>query len=158
MAILISCQELSKTFGARPLFQGLSFGLFEGERTGLIGPNGTGKSTLLKILAGAEALDGGTLAPRRGLRVGYLAQQDRVEEAPPGLTVRGRLDAALAGLGLTLLPEDELSPHLQDGSLVRVLQDWCPPFDGFSIYYPTRRQMRPALRAFVDFFRYRPQV
>jgi ATP-binding cassette subfamily F protein uup len=67
MAIQLSCQKLSKTFGARPLFEGLSFGLFEGERTGLIGPNGAGKSTLLKILAGLESPDGGELALRRGL-------------------------------------------------------------------------------------------
>ncbi|MEI7530249.1 MAG: ABC-F family ATP-binding cassette domain-containing protein, partial [Elusimicrobiota bacterium] len=100
MSILISCQELSKSFGARPLFEGLSFGLFEGERTGLIGPNGTGKSTLLRILAGADTPDSGGLAPRRGLRIGYLPQQDRIEDAPPGLTVRGRLEAALEGLGL----------------------------------------------------------
>ena len=112
MAILISCQELSKSFGARPLFEGLSFGLFEGERTGLIGPNGTGKSTLLKILAGLEALDSGTLAPRRGLRIGYLAQQDRIEEAPPGLTVRGRLAAALEGLNLE---EYEVEMRITDG-------------------------------------------
>lgn len=100
MAILISCRELTKSFGARPLFEGLSFGLFEGERTGLIGPNGTGKSTLLKILAGQETPDGGTLSPRRGLRLGYLPQQDRVEDAPPGLTVKNRLVAALEGLDL----------------------------------------------------------
>jgi len=100
MSILISCQELSKSFGPRPLFEGLSFGLFEGERTGLIGPNGTGKSTLLKILAGLETPNSGGLAPRRGLKIGYLAQQDRVEDAPPELTVRGRLLAALEGLGL----------------------------------------------------------
>ena len=52
MAILISGQNLSKRYGARPLFEGLSFGLSDGERAGLIGPNGTGKSTLLKILSG----------------------------------------------------------------------------------------------------------
>ena len=79
MAILLSCQDLSKSFGARPLFEGLSFGLSEGERTGLIGPNGTGKSTLLKILAGRETPDSGAVTPRRGLRLGYLAQQDRFE-------------------------------------------------------------------------------
>jgi ATP-binding cassette subfamily F protein uup len=100
MSILVSCQELSKSFGTRPLFEGLSFGLFEGERTGLIGPNGTGKSTLLKILAGLETPDAGGLAPRRGLRIGYLPQQDRMEDVPPGLTVRSRLEAALEDLGL----------------------------------------------------------
>ena len=100
MAILLSCRELSKSFGSRPLFERLSFGLFDGERTGLIGPNGTGKSTLLKILAGLETPDAGTLSPRRGLRVGYLPQQDRVEDAPPGITVLDRLLAALEGLGL----------------------------------------------------------
>ena len=100
MAILISCQNLSKRFGSRPLFEGLSFGLFEGERAGLIGPNGTGKSTLLKILSGQETQDDGTLAPRRGLRIGYLAQQDVFETPPEGLTVRAKLALALTGLGL----------------------------------------------------------
>ncbi len=100
MAILLSCRELAKAYGPRPLFEGLSFGLFEGERAGLIGPNGTGKSTLLKILAGQETPDAGEFAPRRGLRVGYLAQRDRVEELAPGTTVKAHLAAALAGLGL----------------------------------------------------------
>lgn len=100
MGILLSCQDLSKTFGSRPLFEHLSFGLFEGERTGLIGPNGTGKSTLLKILAGEEKQDEGTLAYRKGLRVGYLPQQDRFEEAESGLTVRMALSKGLEGLGL----------------------------------------------------------
>ena len=58
--------------------------------------------------------------------------------APP------QVDAALAGLGITLLPEDELGPHLSDGSLVRVLEDWCPPFAGYHLYYPSRRQPSPA--------------
>ncbi|MDA8242592.1 MAG: ABC-F family ATP-binding cassette domain-containing protein [Elusimicrobia bacterium] len=100
MSILLSCRELSKAFGPRPLFEGLSFGLFEGERTGLIGPNGTGKSTLLRILAGLETPDSGELAPRRGLRVGYLAQRDRVEDLPAGTTVKEHLSAALRDLGL----------------------------------------------------------
>jgi ATP-binding cassette subfamily F protein uup len=65
MSTLISCQGLTKTYGARPLFEGLSFGIFAGERAGLIGPNGAGKSTLLKILAGAEKPDEGELAVRR---------------------------------------------------------------------------------------------
>lgn len=100
MAIQLSCQNLSKTYGARPLFEGLSFGLFEGERTGLIGPNGAGKSTLLKILAGIESPDGGELALRRGLNIRYLAQQDRFEDEDNGSTVYEELTQALQGLGL----------------------------------------------------------
>ncbi len=100
MPILLSCQKLSKSFGVRPLFEGLSFGLFDGERTGMIGPNGAGKSTLLRMLAGLETPDEGELSLRRGLRVGYLAQQDRFEDAGGALSVAEAAAAALAGLGL----------------------------------------------------------
>ncbi len=100
MDIFISCQNLSKSFGARPLFENLTFGLFKGERTGLIGPNGTGKSTLLKILAGRETPDSGVLSIRRGLKVAYVAQEDRLEEVPVAMTLRENLTLALTGLGL----------------------------------------------------------
>jgi ATP-binding cassette subfamily F protein uup len=100
VAILLSCQHLTKSFGIRPLFEGLAFGLFEGERTGLIGPNGAGKSTLLKMLAGLESVDEGKIVARRGLRVGYVAQQDRFETVGEGWSVRDELNRALQGLGL----------------------------------------------------------
>ncbi|MGA7745135.1 MAG: ABC-F family ATP-binding cassette domain-containing protein [Polyangia bacterium] len=85
MAILATAQDLSKSFGARPLFDGVSFTLGEGERVGLIGPNGAGKTTLLRILAGADSPDRGELSLRRGLRVGHVAQ---VPEFRTGRTVR----------------------------------------------------------------------
>ena len=66
--------------------------------------------------------------------------------------------AAIDGAGLAYVFDQRVAEDIEAGRLVPVLEDWCPPFDGFSIYYPTRRQMRPALRAFVDFFRYRAQV
>ena len=51
-----------------------------------------------------------------------------------------RLNAALAGFGLAYLPEDQVQTHLADGRLIRVLDDWCPPFSGYHLYYPSRRQ------------------
>ena len=54
------------------------------------------------------------------------------------------VEAALAGLGIAYLPEEEFSPHLQEGRLMRVLEDWCPPFAGYYLYYPSRRQPSPA--------------
>lgn len=74
MGILISAHKLTKSFGVRPLFEGLTFAVESGERIGLIGPNGAGKSTLLKILASLQTPDGGTLSISRGLKVGYLEQ------------------------------------------------------------------------------------
>jgi DNA-binding transcriptional LysR family regulator len=64
-----------------------------------------------------------------------------------------QVDAALAGLGIVLLPEDELAPQLSDGSLVRVLEDWCPPFAGYHLYYPSRRQPSPAFSLVVKALR-----
>ncbi|PBB90889.1 LysR family transcriptional regulator [Mesorhizobium sp. WSM3864] len=61
--------------------------------------------------------------------------------------------AAIDGAGLAFVFEDYVKAPLVDGRLMRVLEDWCPAFDGFFVYYPSRRQMRPALRAFVDFFK-----
>jgi ATP-binding cassette subfamily F protein uup len=92
MAVLLSCRDLSKSFGARTLFRGIGFGIDDGERSGLIGPNGSGKSTLLKILADTEHADEGTVETRRGLRLGYVAQQD---EFPEGATVESVLADAM---------------------------------------------------------------
>ena len=66
-----------------------------------------------------------------------------------------RLNAVLAGLGLAYLPEDQVQTHLADGRLIRVLDDWCPPFSGFHLYYPSRRQPTPAFALLVDALRYR---
>jgi DNA-binding transcriptional LysR family regulator len=63
------------------------------------------------------------------------------------------LDAALAGVGLAYVIEDEVASLLQAGALRRVLEDWCEPFPGFHIYYPGRRQVSPALAALIDALR-----
>jgi DNA-binding transcriptional LysR family regulator len=63
------------------------------------------------------------------------------------------LDAALNGTGMAYLFEEQARGHLKSGALVRVLEDWCPYYPGFYLYYPSRRQMPSALRAFIDFTR-----
>jgi DNA-binding transcriptional LysR family regulator len=65
------------------------------------------------------------------------------------------LDAALAGFGLAYLPEDSVRTHLANGRLVRVLADWCPPYPGYHLYYPSRRQPTPAFALLVNALRYR---
>jgi ABC transport system ATP-binding/permease protein len=74
--MLLTARNLAKSFGPRLLFSGITLGLDEGDRVGLIGANGSGKSTLLRIFAGAEQPDEGELVSKRGLRVGYVAQED----------------------------------------------------------------------------------
>ncbi|RUW63426.1 LysR family transcriptional regulator [Mesorhizobium sp. M7A.F.Ca.US.008.03.1.1] len=66
-----------------------------------------------------------------------------------------RMNAVLAGLGLAYLPEEQVTAHLADGRLVRVLADWCAPFPGYHLYYPSRRQATPAFSLMVDALRYR---
>ncbi|ASR06101.1 LysR family transcriptional regulator [Rhizobium leguminosarum bv. viciae] len=66
-----------------------------------------------------------------------------------------RLNAVLAGLGLAYMPEDLVEAHLAEGRLVRVLEDWCLPFSGYHLYYPSRRHASPAFALVVDALRYR---
>ena len=66
-----------------------------------------------------------------------------------------RVNAALAGSGLAYLAEDEVQEHVAEGRLVRVLADWCPPFSGYHLYYPSRRQAAPAFALLVEALRYR---
>lgn len=61
--------------------------------------------------------------------------------------------AALAGVGVAFLPEEEFSPHLEEGRLLRVLEEWCPQFSGYYLYYPSRRQPSPAFSLVVDALR-----
>jgi DNA-binding transcriptional LysR family regulator len=66
-----------------------------------------------------------------------------------------RLNAVLAGMGLAYMPENLIEAPLADGRLVRVLEDWCPPFSGYHLYYPSRRHTSPAFALVVDALRYR---
>ncbi len=118
LPVLINCQSISKAFGERPLFEGLSFALHEGDRVGLIGPNGTGKSTLLKILVGLEVPDEGVCTRRRGLRVGYVPQHPSFDSDE---TV-GRIVAAAAGdddhrVGIVLSRAGFADPSVEAGIL-----------------------------------------
>lgn len=65
------------------------------------------------------------------------------------------LNAVRAGIGLGFVPEDLARPYVARGELKRVLDDWCPPFSGFHLYYPSRRHPSPAFSLLVDALRYR---
>ena len=65
------------------------------------------------------------------------------------------LNAALAGFGLAYVPEDLARPHIAKGRLKRVLEDWCPPYSGYHLYYPSRRQSSAAFALLVEALRHR---
>lgn len=76
--IILSAQHIAKSFGVNAVLRDVSLTVQQGDRIGLVGVNGCGKSTLMRILAGLDAQDGGEISLVRGLRVGYLAQQNMV--------------------------------------------------------------------------------
>ena len=86
--IILSAQHIAKSFGVNAVLRDVSLTVQQGDRIGLVGVNGCGKSTLMRILAGLDAQDGGEISLVRGLRVGYLAQQNMVTS---GETVRYEL-------------------------------------------------------------------
>ena len=69
-------------------------------------------------------------------------------------TTQQKLEAALGGYGLAYVPEDIICRYVEEGRLVKVLEDWCPSFPGYHIYYPSRRQPSPAFTLVVNALRY----
>ncbi len=92
---LIAARDLSKAHAAHPLFEGLSITFHPGERVGLVGPNGGGKTTLLRILAGVEEADAGTVERSTTASLAYLPQ---IDVFPEGATVESALLGALRDL------------------------------------------------------------
>src|SRR6185437_3589294 len=110
MPPILNAQGITKTFGATPLFRDISFTVSDGDRIGLIGPNGTGKSTLLKVLAGQEDADSGDVAVRKRARIAYVQQESGFTS---GVTVRAVLEAALVDAHV---PEAEREGRLREVS------------------------------------------
>ncbi|NEK16910.1 LysR family transcriptional regulator [Rhizobium leguminosarum] len=79
----------------------------------------------------------------------------RVEGQAVFNNIAMRIGAVLDGLGLAYMPEDQVQPYIEDGRLIRVLEDWCQSFPGYHLYYPNRRHASPAFTLFVDALRYR---
>ncbi|RRV10308.1 LysR family transcriptional regulator [Pseudomonas sp. v388] len=82
---------------------------------------------------------------RRGRKVSVRVEGQLIFNTTPHIAT-----AALEGLGIAYLPEDEFAPYLADGRLVRVLEDWCPWFSGYHLYYPSRRLPSPAFSLILE--------
>ena len=108
MPPILNAQNISKRFGAKPLFQNISFAVHDDARIGLIGPNGAGKSTLLAMLAGEQQPDSGEVTFRKRARVGYVHQ---ISEYAPGITVRTAIQVAMARAAV---PEKEREQRLRE--------------------------------------------
>lgn len=145
-------EHIHKTYGTTTVIDDISFSLAKGQKIGLVGNNGTGKSTLLKILAGIVQPDGGTVTPRKGAVIGYMPQdtslvsdetvrdylrrvsgmqalEERLEHSldaleeyhrRDGYTFYHRLEATLAGLGLTDISSDRRINSLSSGQKSKV--------------------------------------
>jgi len=92
MANILSVENLTKSYGDRMLFADITFGVDEGDKIGVVARNGTGKTTMLRIIAGDESADSGSVVCRNGLRIGYLPQEPHFA---PGATVRSAAMEAL---------------------------------------------------------------
>ncbi|MCA1055983.1 ABC-F type ribosomal protection protein [Rossellomorea aquimaris] len=132
--MICSAQELSKMYGGHLIFEKLSFEITEGARIGLVGRNGTGKTTIFKLLSGAETPDTGLVHLKKGAKVGYLAQIPQYPEGTKGYDVlRGAFaDLVKVGERLKELEEKMGSGENPDG-LNRLLEEYGKLQDSFTL-------------------------
>ena len=120
--IILALQEIRKSFGTHEVLKGVSFTLQEQERMGLVGVNGCGKSTLMKIIAGAETADAGSVNIQKGLRIGYLAQQGDLSGTETVQEVLERVFDPLVRMEEEMRSlEAEMAEHGADAEMLRRL-------------------------------------
>lgn len=139
MSILLSCQNLVKSYPSKAVFEGLSFGIHEKDRIGLVGANGAGKSTLLKILAAIEHADDGQIASRKGLRICWIAQE---ESWDADLSVQAVLMDYAKALGL---PDDEAEVEVASALSQAGFTDFTVKASGLSGGWQKRLALSQAL-------------
>jgi ABC transport system ATP-binding/permease protein len=110
---VVSARNLSKAYGPKTLFAGISLTVRSRERVALLGANGAGKSTLLRVLAGIETADEGVIDRRRGASIVYLAQEPVLD---PAATPRQIVEQGLAEWHQAAARHAELSRHLGEGA------------------------------------------
>ena len=133
-ATILTVTDLEKRYISDLIFSGVSFQLNEGEHVGVVGPNGTGKSTLLKIVAGQEAASGGTVGTSRGLRVTYLPQEARFDS---DRTVREEARTAFAPLHALRARMTDLEHALGEAGDDATLERLMAEYDAASLAFET---------------------
>ncbi|HZV00074.1 MAG TPA: energy-dependent translational throttle protein EttA [Planctomycetota bacterium] len=121
---ILTVKDLGKRYGERIIFEGLTFGLLPGAHIGLIGRNGQGKSTMLKVLAGEEKPTDGVVVPSKGLTIGYVGQEPRLD---PNKNVRGNVEEGIQEIKDLLAKFDavneKLGTELSDEEMNETLEE-----------------------------------
>src|SRR3954452_15334387 len=133
-ATILTVNTLAKRYITDLIFSDISFQVSEGEHIGVVGPNGTGKSTLLKIIAGIEHASEGSISPLRGLRITYLAQEARFESAR---NVREEALDAFAPLHALRERMTEIEHALGETSDDAALERLMEEYDAASVAFET---------------------
>ncbi len=136
---LLSVEKLSKDYGARILFEDLSFGLSKGDKMALIANNGTGKSSLLKIITGKDVSSSGEVVFRKGVEVGYLSQDSDFDE---NLSIQQLVDSAQSRVSKLIVEyEKAVAKQTEDFSKVnqRQLEELTVLMDQYSAWDYKRR-------------------
>ena len=111
---ILTVHNVGKFFGAANIFSGISFNVARGERVAIVGVNGAGKSTLLRIIANEEAASSGSISTARSIRMSYLAQEARFDDAQ---TLRGLLDEALVAFAFSVGPHGPVTTKNEGGNV-----------------------------------------
>ncbi|TYS15038.1 ABC-F type ribosomal protection protein [Rossellomorea vietnamensis] len=132
--IMNSVQQISKMYGGNLVFENLSFEVHEGDRIGFVGRNGTGKTTVFKLIAGVEQPDTGEIHFKKGARIGYLSQIPQYEDSVTGNEVLKSAFSELLNIEIRLKElEGKMGTEQDAGKLQRLLEEYGPLQDSFTL-------------------------